>query len=104
MLAAEGVLVKCRIVTGTTAVLAVACAVVAPGAWTAKGETEQPQTLRLAPHPPQVRVVPAAKHDTSRPLRDITPVFPSRRPQERENRAAARKEVAVPPLGADPVL
>src|SRR5712691_3206438 len=52
------------------------------------------------------RVVHAQKHDVSRPLRELTPVFPGARPdpRARENETGARHEVAVPSLTDDPVL
>jgi hypothetical protein len=85
-------------------VLAVASAVAAPGARAESGESDGPRAVKTAPHPPQIRVIRATKHDKSRPLRDIPPVFPStKRPHEREN-PVPRPRVGVSPLAEDPVL
>jgi IPT/TIG domain len=93
------------VVAGTSVTLALVGALVLAGnALAEKGESDAPRAVKLAPHPPQLHVIPAAKHDKSRPLRDMAPVFPTtKRPHERENRVPPRTMVGVPPLGEDPV-
>jgi hypothetical protein len=93
--------VRYWIVAGTLS-LAVAGALVPGLASAESGESDRPQALRLAPHPPHIRTVRATKHDKSRPLREIPPVFPStKRPHERENPLPAQP---VTVLGEDPVV
>jgi hypothetical protein len=98
--------VRHRLVAATSLTLALAGALLAVGtaaAESGESDAQAPRAVKVAPHPPHIRVIKEAKRDKSRPLRDIPPVFPTtKRPHERENPVPGR--VAVPSFADDPVV